>query len=198
MIGHPDRRRLAIAFGGALGLLFLAGLARFAAARPALEVRFPRTAAPGAGRVNLAHFTRGPIVRASSSDSNRRHHPGYLVDGHAGAHETEKWASTYGDAEPWLEVELDGPHDVDEVALELPSAHREPPSLDLRRYRIDCFRGPGASSNVGSLEVQANIDARPRHPMVCPRTSRVRVSFVLEPNTPLDVARVYEVEVWGR
>lgn len=198
MIGHPALRRLAIAVGAALALLLLVGLARFALARPVDEVRFPRSAAPSAGRVNLAHHARGPIVRVSSSDSNRRHHPGYLVDGHAFARETEKWASTYGDEKPWLEVELDGPHDLDEVVLELPSSHREPANLDLRRYRIDCFRGPAASSAVASLEVLANIDGRPRHPIACPQTSRVRVTFALEPNTPLDVARVYEVEVWGR
>ena len=197
MTGATPLRRVAIALGGALCLLWLLGLARFAAARPVNEVHFPRTAAPTADRVNLAHFTRGPTVRVSSADSIHRHHPGYLVDGHAGARETEKWASTFGDEGPWIEIVLDGPHDVDEVALELASAHREHPDLTMRRYRIACFRA-GAPDPLATAEVPDNRAAKPRHQLACPQADRVRVTFGLEPRTPRDVARVYEVEVWGR
>lgn len=171
-----------------IGAALAGGLADFARARPAVEVRFPRGAPDSAERRNLARFSEGPAVRVSSVLWAARHHPGYLVDGWADPAPLAKWVSAPGDARPWAEVRLDRARDVDEVALELAAA-REPLPPD-RAYRIECFAGDRLSF---SLEIQDNASGRPRHPVRCPAADRVRVTF-----SPRDVARVYELEVWGR
>jgi hypothetical protein len=133
-------------------------------------------------------------VRVSSVEWALRHHPGYLVDGHARPSAIEKWVSARKDLAPWAEVQFDQPHHVEEVALELAGAH-EPAEYTMRRYRIDCFRG---AVLLASTPVASNSDPRPRHALNCPRADRVRVTFGIEPRTARDVARVYEIEVFGR
>jgi hypothetical protein len=179
-------RRLAVA---AVGVVFLAALVRFALARPAVEVQFPRLA-QGQGRRDLAHFREGVTVRVSSADAVRRHHPGYLVDGAPAPSLLEKWVSAPGDRAPWAEVQLRETHEVEEVALQL--AAREHPAFTMRRYRIECWAG---ARPIAALAVERNADGNPRHPLRCPGADRVRVSFDL---SGIDVARVYELEVWGQ
>ena len=172
----------------ALAAVLTAGLVKFALAKPPIEVRFPRAARESAARRNLAHFTEGPTVRASSVLWAARHHPGYLVDGWQHPVLLAKWVSAPGDAAPWAEVQFDRAREVDEVALELASAHeRLPPEP---RYRIECFAG---ATLVASLPVEANSAARPRHALRCPATDRVRVTFA-----PADMVRLYELEAWGK
>ena len=186
--------RAAIAVGAAAAALFLVGLVRFAAARPAIETRFVRLVERPSERANLALFPQGPTVRASSVEWALRHHPGYLVDGHRRPTLVEKWVSARSDREPWIEVALDRAADLDEVALELAGA-RESAGYTMRSFRIDCLRG---AALVASLPVTNNDDARPRRAVACPQVDRVRVTFQTEPGTPRDIARVYELEVWGR
>lgn len=171
-----------------IGAALAAGLADFARARPSVEVRFPRSAPEGGERRNLARFAEGSAVRVSSVLWAARHHPGYLVDGWADPAPVAKWVSAPGDAHPWAEVQLDRPREVDEVALELAAAHEPlPPERD---YRVECFAGARLAF---ALPVADNALARPRHRVRCAGADRVRVTFAAR-----DVARVYELEVWGR
>ena len=194
MLPASARSRAAIAVASAAAALFLAGLVRFAAARPAIETRFPRLAPRPVERANLAHFAQGPTLRVSSAEWALRHHPGYLLDGQLRPTLVEKWVSARGDLAPWAEVAFDGPRDLDEVRLELAGAH-EPGKYTMRAYRIDCFRGRAL---VASLPVERNAEARPRHPIACPQADRVRVTFAAEPSSPRDLARVFELEVYVR
>ena len=176
-----------VALGGAA--LIAAALARFALARPAIEVRFPRSAAASAERRDLANFREGPTVRVSSVLWASRHHPGYLVDGAGRPSQLEKWVSAPGDAHPFVEVQLREPHPLEELSLELAGAHEEP-ALTEPSYLIECFAG---ERPVWRLSVAGNLAPRPRHPLLCPASDRVRVTFA-----PRDLARVYELELWGR
>jgi hypothetical protein len=175
-----------------LALALGSGLYRFVTARPAIQIRLPRLAQDPSGRANLAFFLYGPTVRVSSVDA--RYHPAYLVDGHAQPSTIEKWASAAADSSPWAEVQLSRPHEIDEVALELAGAY-EAEGSTMRRYRIECFRG---ASLVSALPVQSNAAPRPHHPIRCPATDRVRVTFEIDAGTPRAAARVYELEIWGR
>ncbi len=178
-------RTLALASVALLG----AGLARFVLARPAIEVRFARSAPVTSVRRDLASFREGAIVRASSAFWAPRHHPGYAVDGEARPAELEKWASAPGDRAPFLEVQFDGPRDVDEVALTLAGAV-EGAGRNERDFRIACFAG---ERTLRDLTVTGNAESLVRRPLDCPGADRVRVTF-----TPRDLARVYELEVMGR
>jgi hypothetical protein len=175
-------------------LVLGAGLLRFAGARPAIETAFPRRGAETPGRANLAQFSEGSTLRVSSVEWALRHHPGYLVDGHERPIPIEKWVSARSDPAPWADVLLDRVRDVDEVALELAGAH-EPAEYTMRAYRIDCFRGEVLRS---SRWVGSNDEPRPRHEVSCRQVDRVRVTFGVEPRSARDVARVYELEVWGK
>ena len=177
-----------------LGAALAAGLVRFALARPAIEVRFPRTQQEPAGTHDLALFLYGPTLRVSSADFMRGHHPGYLLDGWDRPSLLEKWASDPSDRAPWAEVQLDRPREIVEVAMELAGAH-ESAEVPQRRYRIECWSG---DRQILALPVEGNLDPRPRHAVACPASDRVRVSFALDSLPPDAVARVYELEVRGQ
>ncbi len=187
--GRPVRLLLLV-----VPLALAAGLVRFTLARPPIEVRFARSAPADGLRRDLAHFKEGPIVRASSVFAFARHHPGYVVDGQERPTLLEKWVSAPGDLAPFIEVQLDRARQIDEVALELAGAH-EDQDFTMRRYRLECFAG---AQLIARLQIDANAQPRPGHALRCPSSDRVRVTFAAEPDTPRDVARVYELLVLGQ
>jgi len=163
----------------ACALIFAGALARFALARPAIEVRFPRQYENPRERHDLARFVHGSTVRVSSAFWALRHHPGYLLSGHATPTAVEKWVSDPRDREPWAEVELREPHDVDEVAFAF-----EPPAP--RRVRIECFEG--------ARRIEAVETAQARQQIRCPGARRVRATFF----TQGQLVRLYRFEARGR
>ena len=89
------------------------------------------------GLVNWASLWSGGRVRVSIWDHFRNHHPLYLIDGQQLPSETEKWASLGEQSTPWLELLLDGYHDLSRVDL-YHAGWREGAELTNVRYFIRC------------------------------------------------------------
>lgn len=135
----------------------------------------------------------GAVVRVSSYDAHRRHHPLFAIDGEPRPSDVEKWASHPRDPRPFLEIGLARPADVARVVLVF-GAGGHGDTLAMHRYRIVCLRG---ATPRATLVVDDNRAPRVMHPVDCPDVDRVRIEFVREA-PPLDVARVFEVEAWER
>lgn len=184
-------RVLALAYGVAV----LAATA-WVAARPRHPVTVRSAAFPPVGsRANLAAAGAGGRVRVSSYDAFAGHHPAFLLDGRRTAALLEKWASSGEDREPFVEVLLPAPSDVDEVVL----AHAggvENPVYTMERYTLRCLRG---EEELFRQLVEGNTHPLARHAVSCSGVETVRVEFAPgPPRSAQAVARLYEVEVWGR
>ena len=177
-----------------------AATAVFASRRPVAET--PRYAVPvprPGVRADFAALSAGAVVRVSSFDWFHSHHPLYAIDGLAKPEKTEKWATPQKDRAPWIEIELAVRVDVDELDLVLAGAF-EDKSLTNRDFVLRCLRDEGAGEAVVNAQVvSGNEDPQPKFPLACPGTDRVRIEFRVEPiGKSRDVARVYEVSVWGK
>jgi len=189
--------------GAAWGLygyaaLMAFGLALYAADSPAVDPHPARAAAPLAssmatGPTNLAHVSSGGRVTASSYYAFAHHHPLFVIDGREAPTPLEKWSSHPDDRAPWLEVAFAERADVGAVRLVLAGAH-ESPAATMRDVTIRCLRD-GAAFFERSLT--DNVDPRPEVAVACLGADAVRVEFGVSPagEQPLDVARVYELEV---
>jgi hypothetical protein len=147
-------------------------------------------------RRNLAQVTAGGVVRVSSYDVFRYHHPLFAVDGEASPTLVEKWASARNDPSPWIEVRLPAPAQIEGIRLVLGGAY-ESDEFTQRDYSIVCLRSDEPGAPVTQLDVRGNSEARPYHEVMCADTLRLRVNFGPEP-WPRAVVRLYELEVWGR
>jgi len=177
-----------------------AATAAFAGRRPIVETPEYAVPAPVPGvRADFAAVSAGAVVRVSSFEWFRSHHPLYAIDGQDRPERTEKWATPQRDRDPWIEIRLAVRVDVDEMDLDLAGAF-EDPAFTNRDYVVRCLRDEGADETlVYEWIVRGNTDAHPKHRLNCPGTDRVRVEFQVEPiGQPRDVARIYEIAVWGR
>jgi hypothetical protein len=192
MLAKRQRERIYRA-GIALPLaLFVAALVTFALKHPVLEsVTFARTAHPPEEH-NLAALEYGPTVRASSMDRVNTFHPLYVVDGKTTPTPMEKWSSESHDEHPWIEVRWDRPRTVTRIVVAHAGAV-ESPVYTMRNYELVCL---GAGDGP-SMKVTDNTQAVATHLVACPNASGVRIEFEREPGARA-VARVYEVEAWGR
>src|SRR5262245_10353827 len=111
-------RGLALCAGPAL-LIWGAALLTFVRAPAHVVVTLPTLARHPAGRHDLALFTYGPTVSASSYDHwlDHQHHPAFAVDGFERPSLNEKWASSPTDSAPWLEIAWGQPARVDTIVL---------------------------------------------------------------------------------
>ncbi|MBI5490682.1 MAG: hypothetical protein HY905_25330 [Deltaproteobacteria bacterium] len=177
-----------------------AATAVFAGRRPVPETSRYSVPAPLPGvRTNFAALSGGAVLRVSSFDWFHSHHPLYAIDEQAKPDKTEKWATVQKDRAPWIEIELAVRVDVDEIDLVLAGAF-EAKEFTNRDFVVRCLRDQGAGETVvAKREVSGNEDPRPKVPLACPGTNRVRIEFLVEPiGKSRDVARVYEVSVWGK
>ena len=119
------------------------------------------------------------------------HHPLFAIDGRSSADLVEKWTSGVDDPAPWIEVSFPAP--VSFTAVRLAHAGSvEDADYTMRSYRLSC----SASDELrGALGVLQNEQPRPTHPLVCREVDRLRIDFDLEPGTPRDLVRLYEIEV---
>ena len=161
---------------------------------PRYAVPAPR---PGV-RENFAALSAGAVLRVSSYDWLHSHHPLYAIDGLVKPLEVEKWASSDRDRAPWMEILPAVRVDVDRVDLDLAGAF-EGADLTMREFVLRCLRDEGSVVKViAERAVHDNTDARPRLPLRCPGTDRLRIEFLVEGKSrPRGVVRLYEVAVWG-
>lgn len=149
-------------------------------------------AAPGI--TDFAHWERGAIVRASSFHTLRQHHPLFVIDGASeDANELQKWVSRRDDHAPWIEVEMAGRVDVSGVVVSHAGVV-ENPNLSVKRYEIVCLRD---GEEVARQSAFVQLATAEPHDVVCADTDTVRFQFQVGPDQAQDVARIYEVEIYG-
>jgi len=178
---------------GAAALVWGAALLVFVSAQAPVSVSFPARQQRPADRHDLALFTYGPTVRASSYDHwlDHQHHPAFAVDGFEHPSLAEKWASSPADRAPWLEVSWGRPARVDSVRL-WHAGWKEDPRQTAERYSLTCL---GGASDGRSLSVEHNVEPVASHALACEGATGLRLA--IEPNGPRKVVRLYEIEVWG-
>ncbi len=148
-------------------------------------------ATEGCSPDDLAHYCRGVRARVSSYNVFANHHPVFAIDGRGSHEPLEKWASSSGDAEPWIELLF--PRPVDFSAVRLIHAGRfELAEYNMRSYRLTCSAGEAL---VGELAVEGNEASALLHALRCRAVDRLRIHFDTEPRTSRDVVRLYEIEV---
>jgi hypothetical protein len=170
-----------------------AGLVTFARARAVVSFTLPARDRHPVERHNLALFTYGPTVSASSYDHwlDHQHHPAFAVDGFDHPSPTEKWASSPADRTPWLEIAWGRPALVDTVRL-WHAGFKESPQLTAERYSLTCL---GGAADGRSFSVEHNVEPVVSHTVACDGATGLRLS--IWPNGPRKVVRLYEIEVWG-
>ena len=183
-----------------LGGAWLFGLARFLRADGGISVTLPRQGEPPAEEHNLASWRWGPTVRVSSyhRDPFAHHHPAFLVDERLGPSPLEKWASEPRDRHPWIEITWREPHDLSRVVLRH-AGEVEGDALTLERYKVTCLRDSGtgvAPAPEIAVVINDNQLRVAIHPLPCARARGVRVQ--VEPRAADTMARLYEIEAWGR
>lgn len=185
-------RCLALCAGAAL-VLWGAGLLTFLRARAVVSFTLPARDQHPVERHNLALFTYGPTLSASSYDHwlDHQHHPAFAVDGFEHPSPIEKWASSPGDRAPWLEIAWERPALVDTVRLRH-AGWKEAPQLTAERYSLTCI---GGATDGRSFSVEHNVEPVVSHTVACDGATGLRLS--IWPNGPRKVVRLYEIEVWG-
>lgn len=175
--------------------VFLLGMYRFAAAEGTVAWSVPRSARPPHEEHNLALFRWGPQVVASSyhRDPHMQHHPGFLVDGRVNPGLAEKWVSHPRDRAPWTEVRWSEARTIARVVI-WHAGVLESAAMTGKNYLIRCLRDSGSSP---SLKITGNVDPIATHTLACERAHGIRVEWSLD-GLQDGLARVYEVEVWGR
>lgn len=186
-------RKLALAVASLLALIWLFGAVGFLRADGVARLTLPRRATPPKGEHNLASYLWGPTLRASSyyREPSAHHHPAFLVDEREDPGTLEKWASTFRDRRPWVEVEWREPRSVTRVVLRHAGYH-EDSDMTLNRYTLRCL-GEGEQPE---LKVSDNHDDMATHKLACRAARGVRATFYLKKAD--DMARLYELEVWGQ
>lgn len=184
-------RRAAPLAAAVLGAGLLFGLVRFLRADGVTTLRFVRIQAPPADEHNLADWRLGPTVRASGyhRDPLAHFHPVFLVDARTSPSVNEKWVSPPGPGS-WIEITWREPRNLERVVLR--HAGELEPGLSLASYTVQCLRegGPGPS-----IEVAVNRANLAVHALACPGARGIRFQPLLEHR---EVARIYEIEAWGR
>lgn len=177
----------------ALAAAWLCGAIGFVRSQGSLELSLARQAQPPAAEHNLASYRWGPRLRASSyfRDPGSHHHPLFLVDGRDDPSVIEKWASARGDRAPWVEIAWREPRALARVVIKHVGAHE--PKANLARYSLRCLNAAGSAT---TLAVKHNLAALATHHLSCARALAVRIDFQLSKSE--DLARVYEIEAWGR
>jgi hypothetical protein len=140
---------------------------------------------------DLAHYCRGVRARVSSYDVFANHHPIFAIDGRGSHEPLEKWASSGGDAEPWIELLFPTPVDFSAVRL-LHAGYYEPAEYSMRSYRLTCSAG---DELIGEIAVDGNEASAPQYALDCRAVDRLLIRYDIEPGTGRDVARLYEIEV---
>lgn len=148
-------------------------------------------ATEGCSSDDLAHYCRGVRARVSSYNVFANHHPIFAIDGRGSHEQLEKWASSAGDEEPWIDLLFPVPVDFSAVRL-LHAGYFESAEYSMRSYRLTCWAG---GELLGELAVEGNEASAPLHALSCPAVDRLRIQFDTEPGTSRDVARLYEIEV---
>lgn len=136
-------------------------------------------------------LSNGVRARASSYHAFGNHHPMFAIDGESSRHRLQKWVSAPGDTEPWIEVLFERPRDFSRVRI-VHAGHAEKDEFTAQSYRLQC-----TNQGVGVDETAVGSNDRPiaEHNLDCRGVDTLRVEFDVEPGTPNDVARVYEIEV---
>ena len=185
---------------GAMSLAKLAALAYGTVLTMGLMVVLVRSPHPitpgyeateGCSPDDLAHYCRGVRARVSSYNVFANHHPVFAIDGRGSHEPLEKWASSAGDAEPWIELLFPGPVNFSAVRL-LHAGRFESAEYSMRSYRLTCSAG---EELVGDLAVEGNEASTPLHALSCRAVDRLRIQYDTEPGTSRDVTRLYEIEV---
>jgi hypothetical protein len=176
-----------------LSLLWAFGAVGFLSADGTLQLTLPRRAAAPRGEHNLVSYQYGPTIRASSyfRDPGSHHHPMFLVDGLRKPSPIEKWASARRDRAPWVALSWAEPRTISRVVVHHVRAHEAAPS-SLRDYTLSCASD---SARPTRLTVQNNLAAVAVHALRCDHARGLRLDCRLRDE---DIARIYEIEVWGQ
>jgi hypothetical protein len=177
--------------------MWVIGLIGFIASSGEFRVTMPRQSDPPVGEHNLAAAVWGPSVSASSfiSEWPSHHHPLFAFDQRARPDQLEKWASDPRDRRPWIEVRWREERTINRLVIQH-AGFVEDPTMTIQRYRMRCLKNGEDKSPAVIAEVHQNTEALAVHVFHCTRASGVRLD--LEPNSPNDVVRIYEIEVWGQ
>lgn len=178
-------------------LVIAAGIVAFSLSSrslPVTDTSWPASEPPrdAEERLNWASLYAGARVRASSWDNFHSHHPLFLIDGEASPTELEKWASLPATPFPWLEILFSGRHEISELVIRH-AGWRETTAYTNDRYTLRCYSGKVL---LAEFEVKNNTAPVARHTIACSGADRLRVTF--DCTGPVNVARIYEVEAWGR
>lgn len=184
---HPLRTVATFAFG-----LWLFGLWLFVRSPREFHCVFPTRAVRPTELHNLVAFQYGPTLWASSflSDKDSHHHPAFLIDGRARPSKVEKWVSRPDDERPWLQIQWQGKKQVRSVVI-THAGEFERPELSARSYTLTCLRDGGTRQHWDIAQNRAHIA---EHAVPCDGAVAIRIDF----HDYGDMARVYEVEVWGQ
>lgn len=173
-----------------LGLV-AAGILAVALRDPVIEARpgIQGAARPG----TLSGPGTGAWVSASSAHSRGLHHPIFAIDGRVRSPKRLKWASDPSDLAPWIELHLPRPARLDSVTLHLAGiVERKHYNMDY--YDLTCLLQGQA---LRTVPVRGNQLSAPRHALGCERADALRVRFYTHPKGPLEVVRLYEIELEG-
>src|SRR4030095_1617827 len=167
-------RCLALCAGAAL-LLWGAARVTFVRARAVVSFTLPARNRHPAERHNLALFTYGPTVSASSYDDwlDHQHHPAFAVDGVEHPSPNEKGASSPADRAPWLEIVWGRPALVDSVRL-WHAGFKEALQLTAERYSLTCL---GGATDGRSFSVEHNALPVVSHAVACDGATGLRLSI---------------------
>jgi hypothetical protein len=188
------RRWLGLGLVCVLALTWALGLLLFLhTGRGTVTVALPALQSHPSGEHNLVARAYGPVLRASSYFRDRiaQHHPAFLVDARSGPGLVEKWASDPKDVNPWIELSWSSEREVCRVRIEH-AGHAESSDFTARKYSLTCLASPAPPA----LVVTDNAAAIIEHSLHCRGARGVRIDFL--PNTPGDLVRVFEIEVWGQ
>ncbi len=132
-------------------------------------------------------------MRASSyfRDPLSQHHPLFLVDERSDPSALEKWASAPLDRHPWVSILWREPRELSRIVVRHAGAI-ELPEYTLARYTLTCVRDEGPGPSVVVVD---NHDAVTAHDLPCSRARGVRLDVEIVGD---DIARLFEIEAWGR
>jgi hypothetical protein len=183
----------------ALGLLaaWFVGAVLFVRSDGSITLQLPRREQPPAHEHNVALYSFGPTLRASSyyREPSSHHHPAFLVDGRTQPSDVEKWASHWSDKRPWTELRWREPRTLSRVVI----AHAgtvEIADYTAKKYRISCLTD-GDGPRPEPVMVAGNEQPIATHPLACKDARGIRIDWT-RARKKHAIVRVYEIEVWGR
>ncbi len=186
--GYPSRSRIPVVRLVVLIVIvaWLVGEIRFVQAEPTLETLFPAT---GPASSNLALFSNGVRLRASSYNMFDQRYPAYAIDGNTHLGGTMQWESATDDATPWIDVSWTRPQQVRQLTLVVDSAQQS-----TRLFSVACqatgsdfvVKGHGEATRSKIVTIDVTCDS----------TTAVRLSFDPTP-MPMKTVRITEFQVWG-